>query len=242
MKNVHIYNIVSEKERYPKDILLNYLRAQIDNSLRLGWEERDIIIGTNFDFEYNGVKSIKTADICSYNIFNNKWYGMRELVKEGVLEDEFWFHDQDSWQVEKFEFPFFLGSIGGCKYVFTDEWNTSSIFVNEGSLDVLDSIVNVMEEFKDYKTDSDENFISYIRKRTSINEHLSTLTNEYNVGKTKFESRYNNAILPVYICGFKPHLKEDCTVFEGNNDLKVNLIDNDLRKIFIDHNIYYKNA
>ena len=32
------------------ELLFNYFRAQVDNSLRLGWKREDIIIGTNFDF------------------------------------------------------------------------------------------------------------------------------------------------------------------------------------------------
>lgn len=239
MKNVYIYNIVDKHKRYPDDLVYKYLRAQIDNSLRLGWAKDDIIIGSNFDFEYNGVKSVTTKDICTYNIFCNKWYGLRELVKEEVLQEEFWFHDQDSWQIERFEFPFFLGDIAACEYVFTDEWNTSSVFVNEDSFQTLSSIVDIMDEHSGHKVDSDENYISHIRKATSLRDRLTTIPNEYNVGKTKFESRYGNANLPVYICGFKPHIKDDCVVFEGKNDFDVNLIDEDLKRIFIDHNIYY---
>ena len=48
MKNVLIYNIVDNKKRYDNELLFNYFRAQVDNSIRLGWDREDIIIGTNF--------------------------------------------------------------------------------------------------------------------------------------------------------------------------------------------------
>ena len=44
MKNVLIYNIVEDKKRYDNKLLFNYFRAQVDNSLRLGWNKEDIII------------------------------------------------------------------------------------------------------------------------------------------------------------------------------------------------------
>ena len=122
MKNVLIYNIVNSKERYPKDTLVRTLQAQIDNSLELGWKVEDIVIGTNFEFEYMGVKAHQLDNVCGYNPFVNKWYGMLELMETGALQDDFWFHDQDNWQVEEFTFPQFEGD-GITPYVLdeTDE-------------------------------------------------------------------------------------------------------------------------
>jgi len=58
MKNVLIYNRLENNLRYTDKVLLNSLKAQVDNSLRFGWKRSDIVIGTNFDFEYNGVKKL----------------------------------------------------------------------------------------------------------------------------------------------------------------------------------------
>ena len=44
MKNVYIYNVVEDNIRYDNELLLNYFRAQVDNSLRFGWKKEDIII------------------------------------------------------------------------------------------------------------------------------------------------------------------------------------------------------
>ena len=53
MKNVYVYNIVADKRRYDDELLFNYFKAQVDNSLRFGWDRKDIVIGTNFTFEHN---------------------------------------------------------------------------------------------------------------------------------------------------------------------------------------------
>ena len=145
MKNVLIYNIIDSNKRYPNDILFNTLKAQIDNSLRFNWDPKDIILGTNFDFEYKGVKNIKLNNVCTYNPFVNKWYGMLELMETGALKDNFWFHDQDNWQVGEFIFPQFNGEIGGCTYVGTPEWNTASMFIKSGAIDILRYIKEFMD-------------------------------------------------------------------------------------------------
>jgi hypothetical protein len=52
MKNLLIY-ISPEHKFLPEYDKL--VRIQIDNSLELGWKKEDIMLVTNFIFEYNGV-------------------------------------------------------------------------------------------------------------------------------------------------------------------------------------------
>ena len=47
-----IYNKITDKPRWTDEDLFQSFRAQIDNSIERGWKREDIIIGTNFDFEY----------------------------------------------------------------------------------------------------------------------------------------------------------------------------------------------
>jgi len=233
MKNVLIYNIIENKKRYENELLFNYFRAQVDNSLRLGWKREDIIIGTNFDFEHNGVKNIKLENVCTEHIFNNKWYGMLELMEKGYIDDNFWFHDQDSWQINKISFPNFQGEIAGCTYVYTPEWNTCSLLLKRSSQYVVKYIVDFMELNKELDVYSDENFIALLRQQSDIKELLSTINNKYNVGLTHMERRYNAADKPVCSLGFQPHVKKSWDVFvEGKNELNIKLIDTELLEIF----------
>ena len=238
MKNVYIYNVVEDNIRYDNELLLNYFRAQVDNSLRFGWKKEDIIIGTNFDFEHNGVKNIKLENICTTNIFNNKWYGMLELMNNGYIDDDFWFHDQDSWQVSKVEFPEFVGEIGGCTYVYTPEWNTCSMFLKQTSVSIVEYIVEFMKINDNTNFYSDENYISLLRGGSPIQDYLTTLNNKFYVGLTHMEKRYQAAEKPVCSLGFQPHVQSSWDVFiEGKNDLDLKLIDNEMIELFKTYNL-----
>tara|TARA_Y100000996_G_C22497889_1_gene633123 strand:+ start:488 stop:1213 length:726 start_codon:yes stop_codon:yes gene_type:complete len=238
MKNVYIYNVVEDNIRYDNELLLNYFRAQVDNSLRFGWKKEDIIIGTNFDFEHNGVKNIKLENICTTNIFNNKWYGMLELMNNGYIDDDFWFHDQDSWQVSKVEFPEFVGEIGGCTYVYTPEWNTCSMFLKQTSVSIVEYVVEFMKINDNTNFYSDENYISLLRGGSPIQDYLTTLNNKFNVGLTHMEKRYQAAEKPVCSLGFQPHVQSSWDVFiEGKNDLDLKLIDNEMIELFKTYNL-----
>ncbi len=233
MKNVYIYNVVENNKRYDNELLLNYFRAQVDNSLRFGWKREDIIIGTNFSFQHNGVSNIQLENVCEKHIFNNKWYGILELMEKDYLNDNFWFHDQDSWQINKIEFPEFQGQIGGCTYVYTQEWNTCSMFLKESSKNVVKYIVDFMELNKEADFYSDENFVAILRQNSDIVNELTTINNKYNVGLTHMEKRYQAAEKPVCALGFQPHVQSSWDVFiEGKNDLDLKLIDNEMIKLF----------
>ena len=237
MKNVMIYNRIDEKPRWSNDILINSFKAQIDNSLDRGWKKEDIILGTNFDFEHKGIKNIELFDICTENPFCNKFYGILELMKSGVLNDDIWFHDQDAWQLhDDLNFPTFDGEIGGCTYVFTPEWNTCSLFFKKTSIDIVDYIVDFMKMNLEYlqNVQSDENIISFLRNNDNeIKEYLTDINNQYNVGRTKMEHRYNASNKPIYVGGFVPSIPDSVRVMNGeDNTIGVNLIDEKLDKVF----------
>ena len=240
MKNVLIYNRLENNLRYTDKVLLNSLKAQVDNSLRFGWKRSDIVIGTNFDFEYNGVKNYELKNICYHNPFFNKFYGMLELMDSGVLDDDYWFHDQDAWQINKITPPKFDGEIAGCTYVFTPEWNTCSMFIKKTATEVIRYIVEFMEMNSSFKVQSDENWIAYLRKNTEISPYFTTINNKYNVGRTHIEDRYRAADLPVCVVGFQPQVPESVEVFNGGNKLNVNLIDKDFDKVLSSHFENYK--
>jgi hypothetical protein len=212
-----IYNVL-DKLRYTNEVLINTLKAQIDNSLLYGWAKEDIILGTNFDFEYNGIKNVTLKNICTFNPFVNKWYGALELLETGVLTDDFWMHDQDNWQVEKFEFPSFEQNLAGCTYKYLGEINTGSLFFKKTSMDFLKYIVKFIDANKHLKVASDENYIALMRSNTNAVRHINIINNEYNVGMTNFQHRFDSAVKPIKVIGVKPHDK-DCLKFYTDKDL-----------------------
>ena len=71
-----------------------YLRLQVFNSLRLGWAIQDIVVYTNWDFEYRGVVA-RHLEFRGKSRFS-KWYGIREVLAKG---QSVWSHDHDGWQI-----------------------------------------------------------------------------------------------------------------------------------------------
>ena len=233
MKNVIVYNQLNTTHhgasRWNNEELFRYFRAQIDNSLRLGWKPEDIILGTNFDFEYNGVKSHLLTNICEWSGFNNFWYGALELVQKGIITTKFWLHDHDSWQIAPMEFPEFNGKVAGAEYVGTQEWNCGSIYFNENCLETLQYIVSTLEVNKDSKVSSDEVIISFLRRNGGIQNQMSSINQRWNVGLTHSNLRLDKAIKPVIVLSFKPDQKDIYSILDRKG--LSNLIDTEFLHI-----------
>jgi hypothetical protein len=239
MKNVIIFQDWIRENTYghdwKQDELFAYFKAQVDNSLRLGWKPEDIIIGTNLDFSYKEVTIIPLLDICQYNKYFNKQYGIAELLRNNIITEPFWFHDFDDWQLTPFTFPKFNSSIGVCKYIDDSQWNTGSIFVKPESKYVWELIVEFMKQndsHPDLLQTGDENIFNYIYKQyPEIQSEFTKLNNTYNVGVTQFDMRYQTAEKPIKIGAFKPGS-------EGYNKfIHKQLIPGELAEIFSKHKL-----
>lgn len=100
MKNLMIY-LNSEKKFLSKDEFL--VKQQIDNSVSLGWKKEDIIMVTNFPYEYQVVKSTVLDDGLFRDINDNAWKTnaifqllQQDIVKEAEL---WWYHDLNVFQL-----------------------------------------------------------------------------------------------------------------------------------------------
>jgi hypothetical protein len=237
MKNVIVYNQLNTTHhgasRWNNEELFQYFRAQIDNSLRLGWAPEDIILGTNFEFEYNRVKSHLLTNVCEWSGFNNFWYGALELVEKGIVTEKFWLHDHDSWQVAPMEFPEFNGDVAGIEYVGTQEWNCGSIYFNENCLNTLQYIVDTLEVNKESKVSSDEVIIAFLRRNGDIQRKMISINQRWNVGLTHSNLRLAKAIKPVIVLSFKPDQKEIYSIL--NEKGLLDLIDSDFLHILNKH-------
>lgn len=207
MKNVILYIKDDDTPYKTHDSILRYLHAQIDNSLHYNWDIKDIIILSNFPFEYNGVKNINPKNLCEYNIWANKFYSLKELFEQ-YFTDDIWLHDYDVWQIDQFDFPKFDGMFAGCPYDDTHlNWNGGSFFFNKNSYPLLEYIVNFYEYNKDIlsklddgrgpKWYSDEIILCDLRKIDEIKNLFYSLTPQYNLGMTFFESRYRCSHKPI---------------------------------------------
>lgn len=241
MKNVMIFqnfvNGVTYGHQWQHDELFKYFRAQIDNSLRLGWDPADIVIATNLDFSYRDVTIIKLEHECTFNKYFNKQFGIWELLDKKLITEPFWFHDFDDWQLMPFEFPEFTGDIGMSKYIDFTQWNTGSVFIKPESVDIWALIVEFMKINQTHPTvdnKGDENIVNMVYQYyPEIQSRFSLLNTQYNLGCTQFDLRYNNAQYPIYIGAFKPNDKLNIDKF-----INKNLVSIELFNIFKTYELY----
>lgn len=207
MKNVMLYLKLDHAVHSAHESIMQYLQAQIDNSLHYGWNCNDIIIISNFDFEYRGVTNTQLRRSCDYNIWANKFYAIRQLIEDNI-SDDFWLHDYDVWQIEQFDFPKFPGMFAGCSYDHTHpNWNGGSFFFTKDSYPIVDFICEYYEINRDIISTyddgtgplwySDELIINQLRTVPEIRHLFSSLTPEYNLGMSLFNSRYAYAQKPI---------------------------------------------
>ena len=125
------------------------IKIQIDNSLELGWKKEDIILATNFPYEYKGVKSIIVKDehYCPFRPTATKINVIIELFERNLIEDDlYWFHDLDMYQV----LPITAEEIGleedmgVTDYGKLDKWNTGTIFFKKSARDIFEKMKEIV--------------------------------------------------------------------------------------------------
>jgi hypothetical protein len=241
MKNVMIFqnfvNGITYGHQWQQDELFKYFRAQIDNSLRLGWKAEDIIICTNLSFSYKDITIVQLEHECKFNKYFNKQFGIWELLDKKIITEPFWFHDFDDWQLEPFEFPNFTGDIAMSRYIDFTQWNTGSVFIKPDSVDIWQLIVEFMNANRDHEHvdgKGDENIVNMVyHYYPEIQSRFSLLNSQYNLGCTQFDLRYNNANQPIYIGAFKPNDIQNISKFTNKN-----LISQELLNIFKTYELY----
>ena len=105
MKNLLVANVNKKNKRYSIDNMEPLVKAQIENSLEIGWQPNDIILLTNFKFEFMSVKAteITLNDFCWTG---SKMFGI-QYVLNNCPNDVVWAHDLDAWQNVWFDCPDF---------------------------------------------------------------------------------------------------------------------------------------
>jgi hypothetical protein len=188
------------KSRYFHERMETLLKAQIDNMLELGWEKKNIILLTNFDFEFMGIKAevIKLNDFC---LSGSKMWSMSWLFDNKRVDDVIFSSDLDCWQNCWFDPPIFDGDVGACCYS-NPKFNGGSIFWKPESRDIVNKVVEVLIE---KKAKSEEPTLNEIFKSEKYRDRISILNSTYNVGCSGFAPRYERSIKPVHVCHFHPN-------------------------------------
>lgn len=214
------------------------VKIQIDNSFSLGWKKEDILLVTNFEYEYNGVKAIVIGDdnYCSFFVPTTKIYAIVNLFKTGIIKKGlYWYHDFDCFQLNPLtDVETDMGSVdmGLTNYGRMPRLCSASIFFKETARDIFERI---KAEVDTIRKSEEEAIRKLINSDTEPQKRVKKLNITYAFHKFNLRHCYNRAIKPIKAAHF--HLTPDKYDFyvRGNNELKMPLIPERLIKIFNQH-------
>jgi hypothetical protein len=196
MYNVIVANYNKDKsnsvKKYSLKTLELDLKAQIDNSLQLGWDVTNFLVLTNFDFEYLNIKSTQ-INLNKNCLTGSKLFAMREIFKLNMVDDNIWIHDLDAWQNDVFEFPD-IEYCGLCEYS-KPKFNGGSMFYTPKAKNIIFALCEYLEKNNQAREEPtlDKILRNEFKKETVI------LNSSYNVGCSGFKKRYDKAIKPIKV-------------------------------------------
>lgn len=208
------------------------VKVQIDNSLDLGWSRQDIILATNFSFEYNGIKSIIVSDdnFVPYCRQNSKIKTILELLNRGYINGKelYWFHDLDASQAEIMNEPEI--AIGEADMAMADNelkgwWYTGSFFFTSRARDIIQSMIKIQdllmvvdemaitilsnkfdkEDTEKLKNSYSPEILKKIPKIENVDQRIKKINITYNfVPSIDVRECYDKATKPIKVIHFKP--------------------------------------
>lgn len=189
----------NSKSRYSFERMETIMQAQIDNLLSLGWQKENLILLTNFDFEFMGIQAevIELNDFC---LSGSKMWGLKWLFDNNRMNEVVYSADLDCWQNIWFDSPKFSSDVGACQYS-NPKWNGGSIFWKPAARDIVDEIVKRLTETK---MKNEEPTLNKVFKSDEYKGRITKLDHTYNVGCSGFIPRYSRSLKPIRVCHFQP--------------------------------------
>ena len=248
MKNLLIYTGPQKKFSEEDTVLA---KIQIDNGLDLGWKKKDILLVTDFEWEYNGVRaSVLDKDI--YYDFDknaNKSIVLVYLLKQGLIEPGklYWCHDFDAYEnypIDEAQLGLQDFDLGLTHYTYKPEWQFSSLFLRNTSQDILE-LLDITIRNRPYQSRNNEKTLTWLIKYNKIDpKRYKRMNVSYNIMKKYLQIIYPEAITPLRVLHFRPSDKDkdlpETTLnmfMYCKNRLKIKLMSDRLIKIFNSHEI-----
>lgn len=219
------------------------IKIQIDNSFRLGWKAEDIILVTNFDYEYNGVRSTTIGDdnYCSYHWPATKIYVINRLFSDGIVRDDlYWYHDFDCFQLNKFtdiDRDMANVDMGLTNYGRMPRLCSASMFFKKQAEDIF---IKLREKIDIERIGEEGGVANLINSDKELSKRVKLLNNTYAFQKWNMWHSYCRSDKPIKAVHF--HLTPDKYDFfvNGNNRVHLKVIPVGLVKIFNKHGFYAK--
>jgi hypothetical protein len=140
------------------------VRVHIDNSFDLGWKKEDILLVTNFPYEYRGIKALIVGDenYCVtipatskvntlVNVFTVTTIG--DLIRKRLITDEiYWYHDLDVFQNEVITEEEIKLELGTADLGLTDKgrmpkWNGGTLFFRKSAADIFQATKDIAVKY-----------------------------------------------------------------------------------------------
>jgi len=244
MKNVLVWT--HPEKRFSEETAV-LVKIQIDNSLDLGWRQEDLLLYTNFSYEYNGVKATEVSDKLQFvrDKSSNKILVIYDLLQKGLLKGLCWYHDFDAYQNNPFTNGVDLEgkNFGVTGYGYKNQCNGGSFFFNEKTTDIFDQWCKRTHAV--VRTRGDEKSLTDMTRDGALSESRYKYLNiTYNFGMRHTRQNWNRAEQPLKVLHFHPDYNDamlpfptkDCFMY-GKNPMGHPLMTDRLIKIFNKHGI-----
>lgn len=224
MKNLLIY--VSPKFKFNIEHEL-MAEVQIENSLEY-WDKKDIILATNFHYEYKGIRSLRIPNLFNSQypenpraIINSKVDVIIYLIEQGFVDDTMWFHDTDAFQLSDIQFNLKkdIGCVTYGNYPknrlqnlgrdYDPRINFGSVFFKKESLDIFKNLLRRMDINKHYE--EDEMTIMY----ESVKDRVQIMDQAYNIGARNTFENIEISEKPLKVAHFPPNDRKTLDKFQS---------------------------
>jgi len=196
-------------------------KIQIDNSLEW-WKPEDILLVTDFSYEYKGVKSYVVSGNFKALDGNrsSKIPVINQLFRDGIINDLFWFHDHDAFQLGPMRDPELGDYVAGFTTEgWSDRWNAGSFFFTSGAEKIFKWIERSMLQ----RNTNEQDALTHLWSKGL--EGYKILNNTYNVGIYHTEEVLKKVDTPLIVAHFHPRKPKHMEIFKD-------LIPEKLRRIF----------
>jgi hypothetical protein len=191
-------------------------KIQIEQGLKF-WKKEDIILITNFEYEYKGIKAsiIDDSFFCNIHDKASKINTIIYLLEEYRLGEFVWFHDFDAFQLEPIiekEINLGKADVGFTDYGWSLKWNTGSIFFKPSALGVFKLLKEAI-----YRCNTDEERALVVLTKNNIggiNSKIKRLNIIYNLGMRRINYNLERAVKPIKVVHFHPTRKDILNKFK----------------------------
>ena len=201
MKQLLTANVVENSKRYNLKLVDILLKAQIENSIDAGWKAEDIILIANVDYEFMGVKSIKTT-LNEFCLTGSKMFSLEFALDNDLSNgDTVWSRDLDTWVNHYFDEPE-IKDVGITTYSST-KLNGGSVFWKPSAIDIVKHVIEEINKGEE-KEEPTLNRLLKSQQYAGPDGRVTILNTTYNVGCSGFFPRAYMADKPIKVCHLNP--------------------------------------